>query len=326
MGARFTLPFGIEAAARLTAKPEGDTDRWQTFDLVRPKSATAQFVGGYQLAVTAQSLVTGPTEMSPSLPGAAWQTRNGVDPVTGAPNGFSVLRGDIVNEGVEKFFNDEMKPGSLNARVPVVRVDFAGYGASTFSKWLNPNALASVSQVRFDVFVGRTAYEVVQVASVLYPFAAPLVRTITFERRKNALVFRADSGWVATGPGIYRYPPNDPVILPPPPPEWTPIETHPGVVGGAFNVRRIRETGRVVERVIGTETIELLEVRFDADIKIEGVVTGQIPGTDLVPSIDQVGYVQRSPKGHPLVPQHLAAIMADEGPMGGPVNCEIEIS
>ena len=325
VGARFTLPFGIEAAARLTAKPEGDADRWQTFELVRPKSATAQFVGGYQLAVTAHSLITGPTEMSPSLPGAAWQTRNAVDPTTGAPTGFSVLRGDIVNEGVEAFFNAEMKPGSPNARVPVVRVDFAGYGASTFSKWFNPNAVASVSQVRFDVFVGRTAYEVVQVASVLYPFAAPVVRTITFERRKNALVFRADSGWVATGPGIYRYPPNDPAILPAPPPEWTPIETHPGVVGGAFNVRRIRETGRVVERVIGTETIELLEVRFDADIKIEGVVTGQIPGTDLVPSIDQIGYVQRSPKGHPLVPQHLAAIMADEGAMGGPVNCEIEI-
>ena len=283
VGARFTLPFGIEAAALLAAKPEGDADRWQTFDLIRPKSATAQFVGGYQLAVTAHSLVTGPTEMSPSLPGAAWQTRNGVDPVTGAPNGFSVLRGDFFNEGVEKFFNDEMKPGSPNARVPVVRVDFAGYGASAFSKWLNPNALASVSQVRFDVFVGRTAYEVVQVASILYPWAAPLVRTITFERRKNALVFRADSGWVATGPGIYRYPDNDPEILPGPPPEWAPIETHPGVVGGAFNVRRIRETGRVVERLIGTEKIELLEVRFDADIKIEGVVTGQIQGTDLVP-------------------------------------------
>ena len=60
VGARFTLPFGVEAAARLTAKPEGDADRWQTFDLIRPKSATAKFTGGYQLAVTAHSLVTGP--------------------------------------------------------------------------------------------------------------------------------------------------------------------------------------------------------------------------------------------------------------------------
>ena len=298
VGARFTLPFGIEAAARLTAKPEGDADRWQTFDLIRPKSATAQFVGGYQLAVTAHSLVTGPTEMSPSLPGAAWQTRNGVDPVTGAPNGFSVLRGDIVNEGVEKFFNKEMGPNGLTPRVPVVRVDFAGYGASAFSKWFNPNAVAAVSQVRFDVFVGRTAYEVVQVASILYPWAVPVVRTITFERRKDALVFRADSGWVATGPGIYRYPDKDKNFpAPPEPPTWTAIETHPGVVRGAFNVRRIRETGRVVDKAIDSETIELLEVRFDADMEIEGVLTGQIEGTDLVPSIDQVGYVQRIAEG-----------------------------
>jgi hypothetical protein len=326
VGARFTLPFGIEAAARLTPRIDVAPNTWAGFNVVRPRSVTAKFTGGLQLSVTAHSSVTGPTVMSPSLPGAAWQTRNGVDPATGAPNGFSVLRGDIANPGAEKFFNDEMGPGSPNAKVPVVRVDFAGYGASTFSQWFNPNAVASVSQVRFDVFVARTAYEVVQIASVLYPWAVPVVRTITLERRKEARVTRADSGWVATGPGIYRYPANDPAILPPPPPEWTPIETHPGVVGGAFNVRRIRETGRVITRVIGTETIELLEVRFDADMQIEGVTTGQIQGTDLVPSIDQIGFVQRSPKGHPLVPQHLAAIMADEGPMGGPVNCEIEIA
>jgi hypothetical protein len=326
VGARFTLPFGIEAAARLTPRTDVALDRWAGVTVIRPRSATAKFTGGLQLSVSAHASPTGATTMSPFLPGAAWQTRNGVDPATGAPNGFSVLRGDIVNAGAEKFFNDEMGPGSPNAKVPVVRVDFAGYGASTFSQWLNPNAVASVSQVRFDVFVARTSYEVVQIASVLYPWAVPVVRTITLERRKEALVTRADSGWVPTGPGIYRYPANDPAILPPPPPEWTPIETHPGVVGGAFNVRRIRETGRVVRRVIGSEAIELLEVRFDADMQIEGVSRGQIQGTDLVPSLDQIGFVQRSPKGHPLVPQHLAAIMADEGPMGGPVNCEIEIA
>jgi hypothetical protein len=317
VGARFTLPFGIQAAARLSPW-QPHADRWAGLHLVRPKSANASLIGGYQLKVTAHSQFAGPTAESPSLPGAAWQTRNGVDPVSGTPNGFSVLRGDLLNEGVERFFNDELGPGGTNRRVPVVRVDFAGYGASSFSKWFNPNAVAEISQVRFDVFVGRTAYEVVQVASVLYPWAVPVVRTVTFERRKGGLVFRADSGWVATGPGLYRYPPVNPTA--------TPIETHPGVVRGAFNVRAIRETGRVVERVISGETIELLEVRFDTDMQIEGVVAGQIAGTDLVPSIDQVGFVQRSPKGYPLVPQHLAAIMADEGPMGGPVNCEIEVT
>ena len=122
----------------------------------RPATADASFVGGHQLSVTAHSATGGPTEESPSLSGVTWQTRNGVDPGSGAPNGFSVLRGDAISEGVERFFNDELGPGGTNPRVPVVRVDFAGYGASTFSQWFNPNAVAEISQVRFDVFVGRT--------------------------------------------------------------------------------------------------------------------------------------------------------------------------
>jgi hypothetical protein len=321
VGAWFTLPFGIAAAAQLAPRRRFAA-RWAGLHLVRPK--TPQLRGGYQISVTAHAQTTGPTIESPSLRGAAWQTRNGVDPISGAPNGFSALRGDLLNEGVEAFFNGELGPGGTNPRVPVTRVDFAGYGASAFSKWFNPNAVAEISQVRFDVFVGRTAYEVVQVASVLYPWAVPVVRTITLERRREGLVCRADSGWVATGHGLYRYPPVNPTATPPA--EWSPIETHPGVVRGAFNVRRIRETGRVVERAIGGETIELLEVRFDADMQIEGVVKGQIAGTDLVPSIDQLGFVQRAPKGYPLVPQHLAAILADEGALGGPVNCEIEVA
>jgi len=323
VGASFTLPFGIRAAAQLLPESPATT-RWAQLALNRPRTADDSFKGAYQLTVTSRSNSGGSSAESPSLVGAAWQTRNGVDPATGVLNGFSALRGDLLNEGVETFFNDELGPGGTNPRVPVTRMDFAGLGASAFSKWFNPNAVAEISQVRFDVFIGRTAYEVVQVASVLYPWAVPVVRTITFERRKEALVYRADSGWVATGPGIYRHPDVNPTATPPA--DWTRIETHPGVVRGAFNVRRIRETGRVVERTISGETIELLEVRFDADMDIEGVIRGQINGTNRVPSIDQIGFVQRAPKGYPLVPRHLAEIFEDEGPMGGAVDCEIEIA
>ena len=135
----------------------------------------------------------------------------------------------------------------------------------------------SVSQVRFDVFVGRTAYEVVQVASVLYPWAAPVVRTITIRTlRENALVFRADSGWVATGPGLYRYPPIDPCSA--------------AAAGGLDADRDASRCGCVARSTCAesakraalssgrcSEKIELLEVRFDADMQIEGVVSGQIP-------------------------------------------------
>jgi hypothetical protein len=324
VGALFTLPFGIRAAAALRPRHPGALS-WANLSLVRPQTADhpPRFRGGYQLAVVAARAHAGPTSESPSLPGAAWQTRNGVDPLTLVPNGFSVLRGDLLNEGVEKFFNQEMGPGGTDSRVPVTRLDLAGYGASAFSQWSNPNAVSEISQVRFDVFVGRTAYEVVQVASVLYPWAVPVVRTITFQRRKEGVVYRADSGWVATAPGLYRYPAPDPTATLPP--GWTSLETHPGVVRGAYNVRRIRETGRVIVQDFGAEHVELLEVRFDADFEIENVVAGQEPGSGWVPSIDQVGFVQRMPKGYPLVPQHLAEVLAAEGPAGGPVDCVLEV-
>jgi hypothetical protein len=325
VGARFTLPFGMIATAQLQPR-EFLASRWSGLEVIRPKTPT--LTGGYQLSVTAHASLTGPTVASPFLPGATWQTRNGLDPNTGVPNGFSVLRGDQLTDGAEAFFNNEMGPSSPNRKVPVTRVDFAGYGASAFSKWLNPNAIATASQVRFDVIVGRTAYEVVQIASVLYPWAVHVVRTITIERLRDAKVVRADSGWVATGPGVYDYPDTDPLIVPGvpgPPAVWTEIKTHPGVVKAAYNVRRIRETGRVIKKFLHEE-IELLEVRFDADMQIEGVIAGQIPDTDLVPSIDQVGYVQRKPQGHVLMPEDLAAIIAEEGAMGGPVNCEIEVA
>lgn len=327
IGVAFTLPFGIRAAAHLAPR-RGLATKWAGFVLNRPEAPDAAFKGAYQVSVTAHALVTGPTVETPSLTGAAWQTRNAVDPATGAPNGFSALRGDILNEGVEAFFNNDFGPGEASRRVPVSRIDFAGLGASSFSEWFNPNAVAQISQVRFNAFVGRTAYEVVQVASVLYPWAVPVVRTVTMERVKEALVMRADSGWVATGPGLYLYPQPDPGLPPSeaPPSDWSRIETHPGVIRGVHNVRRIRETGRVVSRTIAGIEIELIEVRFDADVDIEGVVRGQIDGTTRVPSLDQVGFVQRLPKGYPLVPDHLAQILVDEGPLGGPVDCEIEVA
>jgi hypothetical protein len=326
VAAKFTLPFGMKAAA--VFQPfDGRVQRWSILSLVRPATADARYVGGLQIAAEAFP-ERGPDAESPSFPGAAWQTRNGVDPGSGMPFGLSVLSAGFGNPGVEWTFNTEMGPGRPASRVPITRVDFSGYGGSTFSSWANPNAVSSTSQVRFDVIVARTAYEVIQIASILYPWAVPVVRTITLERRKEGAVVRFDSGWVATGPGLYDYPDPDPNFIPPPPPEWTPIETHPGVVAGAWNVRRIRETGRILNRSLpssaGPILVELLEVRFDADFDIEGAVQGR-DANGRVTGRDQVGFVQRSPQGYPLMPEHLAAMMEAEGPFGGALDCVVDI-
>ena len=80
--------------------------------------------------------------------------------------------------------------------VPLTRIDFSGYGASIFSHWEAPKAsIASTSQARFDVFVGRTAHEVIQVRTLLYPWGVRVVRTITLFRASSGYTYRWDSGW-----------------------------------------------------------------------------------------------------------------------------------
>ena len=85
-------------------------------------------------------------------------------------------------------------------------MEVSGYGASIFSNWLDEDAaIAEVSQATFEVLVGRTAHEVVQVRSILYPFGVHVVRTITLMRSSNGYVFRSDSGWKAESDGFYDF-------------------------------------------------------------------------------------------------------------------------
>jgi hypothetical protein len=367
VAASFTLPFGMHALARFFQV--GSSEPGSTLAPNRPQTPDGSFTGGWQITALAHDrvpfppkplpprTVTGTTSSvvsnsafdfsafgllnplepfapafetleSASFPGAAWQTRNGAT-FTGTPLGLSVLSGRPGIRGVDDMFNAEMGPDGIHPRVPLTRIDFCGYGASCFSDWYNPNAVSSVSQVRFAVLVGRTRYEVVQVASILYPWGVPVVRTITVERTRDALITRSDSGWVASGPGSYRYPQPEPGLSIPP--DWRrPIVTHPGVVRSVRNVRRIRETGRQVLRndllVDGSESfvVALSEVRFDGDFDVEGVVAGT--GADgLVPSVDQIGFVQTSPVGFAIPSDQVAEALRDDWPIGGAVECAIDI-
>lgn len=261
----------------------------------------------------------------PHFPGAAVQLRNGVDPSTGTHLGLSVLS-DKRGNAVEGIFNAEFAPGSSSARVPLTRIDFSGYGASIFSRWRNsPDAIAKTSQVQFEVAVGRTAHEVVQVRGILYPWAVRVVRTVTIERTAGGGVFRRDSGWVPMSDGVFDFPIH---------PDGSVIETNPGVVKGVFNVRRIRDTTHLFERSFpdagGDVTVRLAAVRFDADVRVADLMVGGVNG--MVTSVDQVGFIQISPGSddprtpeQPLTPDQYAALLAAEGPLGGPVDCVIDI-
>ena len=138
-------------------------------------------------------------------------------------------------------------PAGNNPRgVPLTRIDFSGYGASVFSHWQNPNAaIAATSQAHFDVFVGRTAGEVIQIRSLLYPWGVHVVRTITIFRASSANVIRYDTGWQAESDGVYdfRYNAYTPTFGLAP--QNNPYVFHPGIVGGVFGVRNIRETDAI---------------------------------------------------------------------------------
>jgi len=310
--ARFTLPFGMTALATLQAQQTGHYPLPHPgLKPVRPNFAANDMLGGRQLALTAPSNVFN-TLASPTLPGAAVQLRNLVDqdgnPLLDprAPPAPGGLQLSVLGPDVDEIFNSQFAPDGVDPAVPVTRIDFSGYGASSFSAWTDPNAVPpAVVQARFNIMVGRTNHEVVQVKSILLPWWAIVVRTITIDRQDDAEISRSDSGWVAATPGLFGGPGT----------------THPGVVTGAYNIREIRDTSQTYSPGGG---VELVGVYFDADIAMTGLVSGGSGGR--VPSTGQFGYIQTAPAHTPITPAQLAKLISARGPLGGPVDCVIALA
>jgi hypothetical protein len=284
LAARFTLPFGILAGAVL-ARPLLDRPHGAYVSWNRPVGQS--LTGAHQLRVDAVdlSLPDGP----PSLPGYTVQL-----PV--ASPGYQSVLADTIDT-----FNTYLGVGGARPLVPLVRLDVSGYGESVFSDWRNPyNDPVAVAQARFDVLIGRTSYEVIQIRSWLFPYAVEVVRTFTMQRQNNAAVIRTDSGWVAVTDGEYAFPNG--------------LRTHPGVVTKISKVSRIRETGQIVTQ----DGYEVAIVYFNGDLTLDGAA-------DPVAAKDQVGFVQLAPAGALLDATTYADLIASIGPLGGPVDASINI-
>lgn len=295
--ARLTLPFGIQAFSTWQ-KPVQAGASGATVDYNRPKFPTESVVGGYQISVRA---VDPSTPDSPSLQGYTVQLRNGL--FSGVPANKSVL-----DDQVDTIFNGYLSSAGLRPQVPVTRLDLSGYGESLFSNWLNQtDDPVAVSQARFDVLIGRTAYEVIQVRSVLYPYGVRVVRTITIDRKNSGSVVRKDSGWQAVSDGEYLFP-------------GVGLTTHPGAVQKISNVTNIRDTGQFID-VGGAQVAGVL---FDGDLTIDGVVKGASPSG--VPARDQIGYVQLTPASSgSLLPSQYQNLINTAGPLGGTIDCVLNI-
>jgi len=353
----FTLPFGLRSFALFNNKaPFPDTGYIPAKLEIEPQdynvtqtgvnNAPQKIVrGGLQIIAKGKN---DPQQKSgASFEGFTLQLRNLLDQ-SGNPTNTSILGFDV-----DTIFNGQFfKPLGLPQLtvniigVPLGRIDFSGYGASTFSNWIDPDAsIAATSQAKFDVFVGRTSLEVIQVKSLVYPWGIRVVRTITMYRAGSAVIYRTDSGWRAETNGVYdfSYKDSSGASIP------NPYEFFPGVVKGVFDVKNIvendlpiftkqwfREPGtKYIDPqsqkqvpVPGTgvpEVVQLQPVYFDADVQIDNITQGGTNGK--VPSKKMLGYVQLSPRGEPISPTIFSELLATQsGSLGGPVDCIVNIA
>lgn len=287
VAALFSLPFGLRALAfldpvRLPAvAAAAATLRQQTFD--------TGFVAARQVRIEAhRSMPGGLPDPARKMPGTMRQTTPAL-PASVAT---------IVNQ---------------QTGVPLHSADLSGYGLGCFSNWHDDSVDFGVSKARFDVLQGRTAYEVIQVRSVLAPCQARVVRTIVFERKNSGRVERYDGGWQAIDDGNFsRYAPFD-----------------KGVLKALRRIRQIRELPGAP--LVLADKSEWQEVRFDADADIAGLIAGG--GPTGAPALGHAGYVQvKSAAG--VVPGSPAdvpgkktfrALFDATGPIGGPVDCRIRL-
>ncbi len=312
LSSAFTLPFALLAQANFTRKVKGAPEDGCRVHFHRPHFAKVH--GGLQIRTQAPA-VSEPTSR-PSFEGWTLQWE---------PEGFSPpfikwgffgtpITGSTLGKNVRHIFNKEFQPGGDKPKVPLEQMEISGYGASIFSNWLDGKAaIALVSQATFEVLVGRTAHEVIQVRSILYPYAVHVVRTITLMRSSNGYVFRSDSGWKAESDGFYDFSYDISFDHPPDPPI---PDVHVGdpfimlhqPVKGVSNVREIKDnpdagtftssftlndpdlptavknlTPAQLVRVFAQFNnksdpllVEMQAVSFDADVHFDSVVSGGV--------------------------------------------------
>lgn len=368
-----TLPFGLRALAYITKNKSFVTTQKSDPALknLRPEFRE-NLQGGIQITVYSGEFgkaFSDPVENDdPMLPGYTIQLNNLLE-ANGTSQGCSNL-----GQRVTEIFNNEfftqpvLNAGIDNSRgVPVKRLDFSGYGFNMLTNWLSPSAaMAQTSQARFDIMLGRTSHEVIQVKSIIYPWGIRVVRTITLFRVSTGYVYRYDSGWKAQSDGLfdfsYKYKkkidpngnenddPNATGYNYTEVTESAPYEFHPGIISGLFNVRNIKDAPSVAEfnaaNTIGANQLYINGVKGKEqkngatawnepvkcgavyfDADIEIENVKQGHKDGRVVSKKVLGYVQLAPAGKPLSTQQLKNLLdLQGGTIGAEVDCVVDIN
>ncbi|MDG1276723.1 MAG: hypothetical protein P8O16_05535 [Algoriphagus sp.] len=345
--AQFTLPFGLKAVAQLSQSAPYNQLK-PKLENIRPNFPN-DLTGGIQLrAIGGDAGKKIPDKVGmddfPMFDGFTFQINNVLN-IIGAPSGASTL-----GDHVTKIFNGEFSTINGDPKgVPVVSIDFSGYGASTFSNWLSPSAaIASTSQARFDIMLGRTGHEVIQVKSLVYPWGIRVVRTITLFRTSSGYVYRVDSGWQPESDGRFDF--TYSFVRGANSVEVVPYKIHPGTLRGLYNIRNITEDASIGEfertdlvkkgekyiDILGVEQtwndttpkeikIICAPVFFDADVELENLVQGH--KNNRTPAKKILGYVQLSPTGFTLTPERFKELInLQGGSLGGDIDCVMDVN
>ena len=328
--ADFSLPFGLIARIRQPNEaPTGGSQKSLflsqdgAFHLTRPKFA-AKLSGAFQFTTQAAARDNPRAQFD----GETLIFQHGI----AGGYGDQVMGNTSDGSSVGDIFNGEFGTGETkaptNPGVPVLRADLAGYGASIWSEWFDDVSIPpDITKVHFETVVGRTALEVIQAATILYPYGPKLVRTITIERQNTGWMQRTDSGWQPVTQGIFVFPaPNS----------WA-NRVHRGPVAGVFNLKNIRELPDEFTCAPASPTpFKFRKVLFDADIGIDhqiNVVSGGKASTlkdagnnpvTLVPARDLVGYIQLSPDKETAPPEILVELFAQTGPVKPAFSCVVQ--
>lgn len=318
-----TLSFGLKAIVQLS--PQNTAIRnADSLDIVQPSFPQKKMKGGIQINLMAESGNPKSDSRSPGFEGSMVQTLNGYELFTGTELGLSVLGATFQPDAsVETQFNKEFAAGGSNPFVPVTRFDLSGYGASNFSEWDNPGALASIGKVQFKIMVGRTAFEVVKFVSKIYPWGTTVTRSVIIERRSGGGVIRKDSGWQATQAGIFDF---RLTAIP-----VNPYQFRPGTFRGCFDLKNIRPASNNIIQFTDPangNNVELAPVYFDANVQLDGQVDGNIFSKGVL------GFIQLEPKPdttvEPWLPRLLSVaalrkLITDQGAIGGPLDTMLNI-
>ena len=332
--ARLPLPFGL--IARIDTRPWEPADGPSTFLADGGEFKLNQPNFPNDLLGSRQLLMRAPDS---KIPGRERYFPRPSYSQTEDTNGYAA---GVLSKNIHTRWQGDFGYGKKGA--PLERYELTGYGASLFSDWRDRLVLGpAITQARFDVMVGRTAHEVIQMESRMYPWCAKVVRIITIQRANGGWVLREDSGWLPASDGLFRFPTDADIpeltYSPPVPPAFNDSQIHRGAIRGVVNVRNIRLSA--AQFPVGG--IIFQPVKFDADVLIDPAVKVVAGGTQtaegtLVPSREVDGYIQitgtdyggtingvADPFAMPADRGQLFQLLLSKGPAVAPFSCTVAI-